>query len=75
MQCDGGFVPNHKNGPKLDMETRRRLHFVSIVAVGAKEYVTFCKKHVFFGRGVEGKEGKGDRVKPIPDEALTRRYP
>ena len=57
------------------MRTRRRPHFVSVVAVGAKEYVTFCKMHVFFGRGVEGKGGKGDRVNPIPERALTRRYP
>ena len=48
------------------MGTRRRAHFVSVVAVGAKQYVTFCKKYVFLQRGVEGKGGKGDRVNPIP---------
>ena len=48
---------------------------MSVVAVGAKEYVPFCKMHAFFGRGVEGKGGKGDRVNPIPEKVLTRRYP
>ena len=33
------------------------------------------KMDVFGGRGVEGKGGKGDRVNPIPEKALTRRYP
>ena len=48
------------------METTWRGQKTSILAVGAKGYVTFCKMHVFLGRGVKGKGGKGDRVDPIP---------
>ena len=48
------------------MRPTRRAQKKFILPVGAKEYVTFCKMHVFFGRWVEGKGGKGDRVNPIP---------
>ena len=55
-----------KNGPRLDMETSLQWQKTSIMTAGAKRHVTFCRMHVFFGRGVEGKGGKGDRVNSIP---------
>ena len=62
----GALSPITKMDPSWTWGHCRRPHFASVVAVGAKAYVTFYKMHVFFGRGVEGKGGKGDRVNPIP---------